>query len=65
MKTMKELMTADQVAEYLQVPKATLYNWRYKGGGPPAGRVGRHLRYRKADVDRWFESLVDEGRKAS
>jgi hypothetical protein len=36
------------------VPKATLYQWRYVGIGPKAGRVGRHLRYDPADVIAWF-----------
>lgn len=52
---MTDLLTTKQVAEYLRVPVATLYQWRYQGRGPRAARVGRHLRYRKADVDRWLE----------
>ena len=48
------LWTADETALYLQVPKATLYQWRYLGIGPKAGRVGRHLRYDPADVRAWF-----------
>jgi len=39
------LWTAEETAAYLQIPKATLYQWRYLGIGPKAGRVGRHLRY--------------------
>lgn len=48
---------ADQVAEYLKVPKATLYRWRSDRSGPPARRVGRHLRYKSAEVIDWFDNL--------
>jgi len=48
------LWTTEETAEYLRVPKATLYQWRYLGIGPRAGRVGRHLRYHPDDVIRWF-----------
>ena len=34
------LWTAEETAEYLRIPKATLYQWRYLGIGPKAGRVG-------------------------
>jgi hypothetical protein len=48
------LWTAEETADYLRIPKATLYQWRYLGIGPKAGRVGRHLRYHPDDVVRWF-----------
>jgi excisionase family DNA binding protein len=50
-----DVMTPEEVAGYLQVPVATLYAWRTKGTGPLAIRVGKHLRYRRADVDAWLE----------
>ncbi len=50
-----QLLTTDQVAQYLQVPVATLHQWRYRGEGPKAAKVGRHLRWRRADVDAWLE----------
>jgi predicted DNA-binding transcriptional regulator AlpA len=48
------LWTAEETAAYLQIPKATLYQWRYLGIGPKAGRVGRHLRYDPEDIKAWF-----------
>jgi excisionase family DNA binding protein len=55
MKTLSEqLWTAEEAAQYLQIPKATLYQWRYLRTGPKAGRVGRHLRYDPDDVRAWF-----------
>ncbi len=49
------LLAPAQVVEYLQVPVNTLYRWRTTGDGPPAARVGKHLRYRQRDVDAWVE----------
>lgn len=47
------------VASFLQVPTKTLYRWRSMGEGPPALKVGRHLRYRWADVEAWLETRAD------
>jgi excisionase family DNA binding protein len=55
-KTTEQLMTTVELAEYLEIPIATLYGWRTKREGPPAIKVGRHLRYRASDVERWLET---------
>lgn len=44
------LLTPDEVSQYLGVPVATLYRWRYRGEGPRAVRIGRHLRYQPESV---------------
>ena len=54
----ERLWTAQDVADYLTVPLATLYQWRYLGTGPSAYRVGRHLRYEPASVQAWLEQHV-------
>jgi excisionase family DNA binding protein len=51
----ERLLSPKEVAEYLGVPVVTLYAWRHRGAGPTASRVGRHLRYRREDVERWLE----------
>lgn len=53
--TIEPLWTVQDVAAYLGVPVATLYQWRYRRTGPRACRVGRHLRYRAADVRAWLD----------
>lgn len=53
------LFSPAELAEYLDVPVATLYAWRYHGEGPPGFRVGRHVRYRLTDVEQWLESRLD------
>lgn len=56
------LWTVEQLAEFLGVPVRTIYAWRYKRKGPPALRVGKHVRFRPADVERW---LADRGADVS
>lgn len=52
-----DVVSIDEVARRLAVPKATLYGWRYKGVGPRSHRVGKHLRYRWSDVLAWLDDL--------
>jgi excisionase family DNA binding protein len=59
------LWTAQDVADYLTVPLATLYQWRYLGTGPTAYRVGRHLRYEPAAVQAWLEQRASVRRADS
>jgi excisionase family DNA binding protein len=54
---MKGLLTPKEVGELLQIPVTTLYGWRYAGRGPRALRVGRHLRYRRDDVEEWLDEV--------
>lgn len=55
------LITVQELADYLEVPVKTLYAWRYRREGPPGLRVGRHLRYRCADVERWIQRQLEAG----
>ena len=54
------LLSTEEVARILVVPVNTLYCWRYKGTGPKAYRVGKHLRYRLADVLAWLENIAGD-----
>lgn len=56
------LLTADELAFYLDVPVTTLYAWRYRGEGPVGFRVGNHLRYRWSDIEDWISERVRESR---
>ena len=55
MKQLDELLSPQDLADYLDVPVKTLYAWRYRQEGPPSFRVGRHLRYRRSDVAQWID----------
>lgn len=49
------LMTPQDVATFLAMPEATLQTWRARGTGPRVFRVGKHVRYRRSDVEAWLE----------
>lgn len=48
------LWSVHDAADYLGIPYKTLYNWRTRGIGPRARRVGRYLRYEEHEVRAWF-----------
>ena len=52
------LLTAEDLAAFLDVPIKTLYAWRYRGEGPIGFRAGRHIRYRWVDVEAWIEDRI-------
>lgn len=55
------LLSPQQLAEYLGVPLATVYRWRYEGTGPRGMKVGKHVRYRRGDVEAWLDMRTDPG----
>jgi len=55
-----ELMSPTELAEWLGIPVSTIYNWRYESSGPPGYKIGRHVRYRRNEVENWFEQQRDE-----
>jgi excisionase family DNA binding protein len=58
MESLDGLLTVEDLAHYLDVPVATVYAWRYRRQGSPGFRVGRHLRFRRSDVERWIEDRI-------
>lgn len=50
------LWSVTEAAAYLRVPPKTLYEWRYKGDGPPSHRIGRYVRYIPGEVRSWVAS---------
>ncbi len=51
------LLTVEDLAEMLRLPKRTLYSWRLNGEGPASIPMGRTLRYRLSVVNEWLDSL--------
>lgn len=47
-----------QAAEYLSLSPRTLQTWRQRGNGPRFLKLGRSVRYRRADLDAFIESRV-------
>ncbi|MGI8707255.1 MAG: helix-turn-helix domain-containing protein [Actinomycetota bacterium] len=58
-------MDPQGLADYLGIPLRTVYAWRYRGEGPASYRIGRHVRYRREDVEAWLEKQADQGRAVS
>ena len=48
-----EIMTIEEVADYLRVPVSSLYKLAQQGK-IPASKVGRHWRFRREFIDRWI-----------
>jgi excisionase family DNA binding protein len=57
--TDKLLLRPDEVAALLDVPLRTIYRWRSRHDGPRGYRIGRHVRYRVDDIERWLEDHRD------
>jgi len=63
----KELLTEEEAADYLQIRVQTLRQWRsgyHKKEKIPYLKVGRAVRYRKADLIAWTASRVGETERA-
>lgn len=52
----RRLATPDEIADYCGVPKATVYAWSSRGGGPKLIKVGKHLRARWTEIEKWLDS---------
>jgi len=48
------ILTPDQLAHYLHVAKQWVYE-RVSRGEIPYFKAGKHLRFRKFEIDRWIE----------
>ncbi|MGH8903843.1 MAG: helix-turn-helix transcriptional regulator [Egibacteraceae bacterium] len=54
-----------QLAELPQVPISTVYRWRHLGEGPRGIRIsGRHVRYRRSEVETFLSQRMDPERMA-
>lgn len=62
MTAMERLWSTQELANFLGLPVQTIYQWRKRKYGPPGRRMGRHIRYRQSEVERWIDSL--DGRAA-
>ena len=49
-----EVMTIEELAAYLKIPKSTLYKL-VREGKVPSQKIGRHWRFRKGAIDHWLE----------
>lgn len=55
------VLSPAQLAAELGVPLKTIYTWNAAGASPTAMRMGKHVRYRRADVETWMEQRAAQG----
>ena len=48
-----DVLTIEDLSVYLKIPKSTLYKL-VREGKVPGQKIGRHLRFSKAVIDRWL-----------
>ena len=56
---MHEIMTIEEVAEYLRVSERTVYDWAQKGD-LPGGKLGTTWRFKREDVENWVDSRLSK-----
>lgn len=55
-----EIMTIDELAEYLKISKSTLYKLA-QVGGLPGQKVGKRWRFHKGAIDDWLRQHPEHG----
>ncbi len=62
--TAHDIMTVEEVAEYLRVSERTVYEWAQKGE-IPAGKLGTTWRFKRNEIERWVDRRLAGGRRAA
>ena len=57
---MSDLMTQEELADYLQMHPQSLATWRYRKKGPKYLKLGTLVRYRRSDVEAWLTTQIVE-----
>lgn len=55
-----EWLSPDQLASWLGVPTRTVYDWLQRDQAPRSYKIGRHRRFRRADVERWLAERASD-----
>ncbi|MBA7666638.1 hypothetical protein ES703_74719 [subsurface metagenome] len=59
MKESDTVMTVQEIADYLKIPKSTVYKLAQESK-IPAQKVGRHWRFKREVIDRWLENRSEK-----
>jgi excisionase family DNA binding protein len=54
-----EIMTLEEVAKYLKMKPQTIYTWA-QDKKIPAAKIGKEWRFKRAVIDKWFDSFFDD-----
>lgn len=49
-----DMLTLQEACRFLRVAEGTLRYWRHLGCGPHSFKIGRHVRYWRADLVLWL-----------
>lgn len=55
-----EILTVTDVAQFLRVPKSTVYKLA-RVGELPASKIGKHWRFLRRDIHEWMHSRSQQG----
>jgi excisionase family DNA binding protein len=53
-----EILTIEELALYLKIPKSTLYKL-VREGAVPCQKLGKHWRFHKDAIDEWMKGRTD------
>jgi excisionase family DNA binding protein len=56
----EQLMSEQELADYLGMHVGTVRKWRRAGSGPPVHWAGSKPRYRLSEVDAWLDRRPEE-----
>lgn len=60
---MDKHLSIQDLAEREGVSLNTVYGWNYTGTGPHYLKIGRYVRYRLSDVEKWERSRLVTARE--
>lgn len=52
-----DLLTTEEVADWIRVSPMTVRDWRKKGRGPKALKIGHAVRYPRREVATWIAQV--------
>lgn len=60
------MLSEQETADFLEISKITLRNWRWTGKGPAYRKAGGKVFYTQADIDEWINSRpkIQPGKEA-
>jgi excisionase family DNA binding protein len=53
-----DIMTLEEVADYLRLKPQTIYTWAQEKK-IPAAKLGKEWRFRRSLIDKWFNQHID------
>lgn len=49
-------ISLEEAAEYLGVKPITIRDWKKKGNGIPAHKIGKQWKFKRSELDAWVKS---------